>query len=692
MAIQTLDQVLDDLVSRIYRLESFVTTPGTIGSDHFDEIIIDDGTDDVIIRPAKPEKATDITVTVGSFYDVIYADVFWTPPVTGEPPLYYNIEVAKKLDPTTYDLAMVNVASGNAFRMQPLEPDTDYGVRVTSVSRIGQDDGPSDWVDFTTSHDNTVPDPVSDVMIGRGATSVIVTFTGSDSPDMQNGKGIYLIEIDTAGTFDTANYHSMRSTATVVQFSDVVSESSTWRARVTPIDPSGNAGAAVTSSTASAGGVIDSMLVGSFSAAHITFGDMSGDRITSNTASVGILKTSSLTSADITVNGGSIKVGSPPSTGLLINSQGLHLYAAGVRTVFLDASTGSGAFKGAITASTMDSTTITGGSISGTNITGVTITGATIQTATSGARIVMSTSTVNQINFYSGNAGEVSSGAMLGEFAGGFPRIRMISPTYTGFTDPSQIFLAPTIVDISGTRTGAAGSIIMRADTMAFKVRFGAGSDFLIQDATNSDTTLFSFTRTSEGFGQLATRDVYVSNLTATAVVGDASSGVVTADVVSCNTLSVTTFSPSSISTSGAISTTSSASPALSVNSKFTVRGSDGLTQIAGTAGSDSVITTGNMRANAFTPTSDRKLKKNISDFTPGGLETIKSIRLRKYQWKDGDHDDYGVLAQELPEDLQHLGEDGVMSYDLCRLVMNLVRGMQEQDEEITLLKQLVAN
>lgn len=84
----------------------------------------------------------------------------------------------------------------------------------------------------------------------------------------------------------------------------------------------------------------------------VTFGVMSGGRVAANSADIGILKTSTLATANLTVNGGSIRIGNPGggagTSGVLINSQGIRVYSGTTLTGTFDVS-GSVSMQGAIT-------------------------------------------------------------------------------------------------------------------------------------------------------------------------------------------------------------------------------------------------------------------------------------------------------------------------------------------------------
>lgn len=458
MALATLDVTLDDWGRRLYALEQYVYGSS---QNEFSEIIIDDGTNPpIVITPQPPVTPTGLTATPGSFYDVIYADIAWTAATTGEPANLFEIEVAKKVS-GVYQTAMIEQTAGTNFRIQPLEPNTVYGVRVTPYSILGIPGTATAWLDFNSGIDTTIPVAPSGVVIARGATSVVVKFNPSTSIDVIGGQGYYTIEIDTALTFATTNKRSVNTTGTIFAFSDITSEG-TWYARVAAVDSSGNQSAWVTSTAYTAGAIIDNMIVAGLDAAKITFGTMSGDRITTNTLDAASIKTSSITSANITLAGGAFKAGNPPTTGLLINSQGIKLYNGGVLQVSLDSS-GSASFTGSISASQVSGTTITGG----------TITGAVFQTATSGARLVIDQSNTQRIKFYNSGGTQIASvGADTGAganayyvtlAAGGFMQLEETGDGFGGDLFLADLF-AHNVQTSSGGKVQAAGTVFFGTD------------------------------------------------------------------------------------------------------------------------------------------------------------------------------------------------------------------------------------
>ena len=96
------------------------------------------------------------------------------------------------------------------------------------------------------------------------------------------------------------------------------------------------------------------------------------------------------------------------------------------------------------------------------------------------------------------------------------------------------------------------------------------------------------------------------------------------------------------------------------------------------TVGSISVTTS----ATAYNTSSDQRLKENIADADDAGSK-VDAIQVRQFDWKaDGNHQDYGMIAQELvtvaPEAV-HQPEDPeeMMGVDYSKLVPMLVKEIQ---------------
>lgn len=482
-------KIFDNFDRRIHKLEqllsgSFDSRVSWIEDGNLPDEIIVDG---VPISMVPPEDVTGVTATPDTFFENIFCDVEWDEALTGPDAVSFDVDLAEKTAGPTYTILNVFSTAATNIRINNLEPNKDYGVRVVPVNNIGVRAAPPAWVDFTTGADSTIPPAPSGIVIGSGATTVVVKFDGLtevQAPDVAWGHGNYEIEIDTVNTFDSPFFRSTVSSATVVAFNDITpvldpnppflpdpSVQLPWYARVRAIDSSGNASAwsAVAGPSGPLGGVDGSMLLSNLNAAYIQFGTMSGDRITVNTLDAGRIKTSSITAADITLAGGSFRAGSPPTTGVLINSQGVRLYQGGSAVVILDAVTGNATFSGAITASTIGGSsitggTITGGAITGGTITGTTITGGVLQTSATGQRVVITGST-HLVEFFSGDVDESHSGKIAADVA--TPEGESTPYAYLEISSPRALNGDKSTISLWGAYGGTIPSqVVINTDSM----------------------------------------------------------------------------------------------------------------------------------------------------------------------------------------------------------------------------------
>lgn len=91
-----------------------------------------------------------------------------------------------------------------------------------------------------------------------------------------------------------------------------------------------------------------------------------------------------------------------------------------------------------------------------------------------------------------------------------------------------------------------------------------------------------------------------------------------------------------------------------------------------------------------FNDTSDITLKKNVRDFEKTGLEIIKEIKPRIFDWKDEEKGDniFGFIAQELDEVMPTAVIQGdVKSINVTSIVSVLVHSVQELKRELDALK-----
>jgi hypothetical protein len=96
-----------------------------------------------------------------------------------------------------------------------------------------------------------------------------------------------------------------------------------------------------------------------------------------------------------------------------------------------------------------------------------------------------------------------------------------------------------------------------------------------------------------------------------------------------------------------------------------------------------SIKRVGATNAIVFNTTSDERLKSNIVDANPV-LEKLMSVRVRQYDWTEGDlHQDYGFIAQELEPVLSGIvtkgkTEEDMWQLDYSRITPCLVKAIQE--------------
>ncbi len=217
---------------------------------------------------------------------------------------------------------------------------------------------------------------------------------------------------------------------------------------------------------------VDNAKIADLDAAKITAGTISAARIAANSIDVDKLTTSTLTSKTITLgSGGTLKIGTPPTTGIFINDQGIRLYSGGVVKVALDVA-GTASFEGNISASTITSSTLTSATInSGT------ITGTTVRTASSGQRVALEAATIDSIKFYTGNGSESVAGRIAVVLSGSSLICQIDSPRSSGNDWASQ-----TLTSITGGG-GSSCNWIISNGTPTIK------SSFSLTSPSNGGTT-----------------------------------------------------------------------------------------------------------------------------------------------------------------------------------------------------------
>jgi hypothetical protein len=97
--------------------------------------------------------------------------------------------------------------------------------------------------------------------------------------------------------------------------------------------------------------------------------------------------------------------------------------------------------------------------------------------------------------------------------------------------------------------------------------------------------------------------------------------------------------------------------------------------------------------ASAFTPSSDRSLKKNIKPID-NGLDDVMRLKPVSYDWRSTGKHDRGLIAQDVQSVLPELVSKtklGTLALNYDGVIPELVRGMQQQQAEIKELKLEIA-
>ena len=113
------------------------------------------------------------------------------------------------------------------------------------------------------------------------------------------------------------------------------------------------------------------------------------------------------------------------------------------------------------------------------------------------------------------------------------------------------------------------------------------------------------------------------------------------------------------------------------------------------------IISSGKCEAQYFNATSDKRAKENIYPLMASALDIINAVQVYTFNYKNSDQTTIGLIAQEvLPYNLggatfvsnpDATGEnDDYMSITESKLVYLLLKGMQEQQEQINQLKQRI--
>lgn len=382
------------------------------GNEFPEGVIIGEEPDQVVILPTAPDPVTGLEVVQGLEFENIYLIIEWD---LIDNAATYDVEVAEKLGANTYDLTRFTRSTTNLARVDRLQPNTEYGIRVSAVSNIGLRSDPTAWYDFLTTSDNTIPPQVANPVLSRGATSLIVNFealTALEAPDVANGNGIYEVQIDTEDTFDTPDIRSYLGTSSIVAFTDLTFEA-TWYARIRAIDTSGNLG--VWSN-------VVSLVAGAITSAHIKSGAITEVKLADDAVTGSKIFDGSITETKIGPNAvttGKINAGAVETDKLAANAvTAIKIDASAITTDKLDANAVT-ALK--IAANAVEATHIAAGQINSDKIVVDGLDAAVIKFGTmSGDRITANSLTVDRLTSSTLTATTITLGAG-GQFKIGNP-------------------------------------------------------------------------------------------------------------------------------------------------------------------------------------------------------------------------------------------------------------------------------
>lgn len=377
--------IIGDLIGRVDRLEqtrngNWVTVGGTDVPVFPGGFAIGPNDEFVFTDVAIP---TNVTATSGTFFEVAYILVDWDAPVTTDQIVGYRIELYK----VGQGIARTIETGGTNARFEPVEPNTNYTVTVTSLNKFRK---PSAAVTATpnpilTKADDTIPAAPTGVVASSNTTarSVQVRWTENTEIDVKAGHGLYEWEISTSNAVDgngnfTVSPRRDRTSGTIILAVDLVG-STTYYAHVRAIDSSNNFGP-WSSIVSAIPGLLSDLDVGTLNGSHINVGTLHGDRLQANSVSATTLTTSELNAAIVTItSGGMIRMGRTTApfhyavrdtNGDRFYTNGTAPFTGGTLMMDLNVATGSAFFGGTLAAGvSLSSPVITGGSLTTQNAT-----------------------------------------------------------------------------------------------------------------------------------------------------------------------------------------------------------------------------------------------------------------------------------------------------------------------------------
>lgn len=248
-------KTLSEHERRLYNLEQRITNPAVIHSNEFGEVVVGPPGNQVVITSAA-SPPTGMVLTPGSFYENVYVDVSWTPPVANDV-VEYEVECARKTAPSTYELKAVRRTLGTSMRFDGLDPVTTYGFKVYGINRIGVYSTPlpgAGMQEVTTSEDSTIPNLPTNVSITAGFRTITIGWDEPVDRDVVDGHGLFEVQLDITSSFNTGSLQSKRVSGEITSFGGLLT-GTTYYGRVASIDSSGNQSAYTTPVSAVTGGI-----------------------------------------------------------------------------------------------------------------------------------------------------------------------------------------------------------------------------------------------------------------------------------------------------------------------------------------------------------------------------------------------------------------------------------------------------
>jgi hypothetical protein len=246
--VKSIDDLIQELARRVYRVEQRVTNPVNFpsgGTNEFEEIWLGPEGDR---RPVGVfvQAPTGLILTPGAFYDLIFVDVDWDV-VDDQHTVAYEVQYAEK-DPITSNYLQPSYVQtvGTGVRVSGLKPETTYGFRVIGINRIGMTSIAPAYTDVTTIKDATIPEAVTGLRLSAGLTSIMALWDESPEPDVRWGAGQYEVQLSANDDFPDNEpgieyTRIVYTTSTLASFSDLMYGAELF-VRVRAIDASGNAG------------------------------------------------------------------------------------------------------------------------------------------------------------------------------------------------------------------------------------------------------------------------------------------------------------------------------------------------------------------------------------------------------------------------------------------------------------------